>query len=115
VARYACGICAPALKLPNQELAEGAIVVASGPDIPAQQLQAMVRERIEQGRLPVVVDPYVKAGYGGFGANCEVCAREIQKHDAEYQVPNANGSFLFHLRCHHAWQAECVRLQSKKR
>ena len=75
----------------------------------------MVRAHLEQGRLPVLVNPYVKASYGGVGANCEVCAREIEKHDAEYEVRNANGHpFLFHLRCHHAWQAECVRLQNEK-
>ena len=86
----------------------------TGPDIPAHEIEAMVREHLQQGRLPRLINPYVKAGYGGVGANCEVCGREIQKHDAGYEVPNVNGPpFLFHLRCHHAWQAECVRLQKE--
>jgi len=86
----------------------------NGPDISSQQLEAMVREHLRQGRLPVVTNAYVKAGYGGVGANCEVCGREIQKHDAEYEVTNANGHpFMFHLRCHHAWQTECARVQAK--
>jgi hypothetical protein len=86
----------------------------NGPNIPAHQLEAMVREHLRQGRLPVVTNPYVKAGYGGVGAVCEVCGREIQKHDAEYEVPNVNGHpFMFHLRCHHAWQAECAKVQAK--
>jgi hypothetical protein len=62
------------------------VAVTKRPDIATNKLEVMVRERIEQGRLPVAVSVTVRAGYGGFGAKCAVCALEIESRHVEYEV-----------------------------
>jgi hypothetical protein len=76
----------------------------------------MVRERLEQGRLPAMINGHVKASYGGDGSACDVCASEIEPQHVEYEVAHAptKGPLLFHLRCYGAWQAECVKQRAKK-
>ena len=87
-----------------------------GPDMPAGELEAMVRERIGDGRLPVVVGGTLKAGFGGFEAKCDVCGMDITKRNVEYAVTGVQEQpLLFHLNCYSAWQRECVRLQSPKK
>jgi hypothetical protein len=76
----------------------------------------MVRAALEDGRLPLIVSGRVKAGYGGVGAQCEVCQQEIQPHQVEYEVTDGAGrrTLWLHFRCHCAWQAECTSRQAKK-
>ncbi len=88
--------------------------MAQTPAIPPNQLETMVREHLERGRLPVLVSERVKASYGTAGVECDVCGLEIGPTCVEYEVTNGGGRPLFfHLRCHSVWQTECVRRTRK--
>lgn len=90
--------------------------MSSGPDIPEDLLRAMVMAALEENRLPLTVNGRVKASYGGVGSTCEVCGEAIQWDQIEYEATDARDRrpLSFHLRCHRAWQAECIRRAAKK-
>jgi hypothetical protein len=89
------------------------------PNAPAlgdEELRARVRQRIEQGRLPVVVSTELWAGYGT-GAPCSGCTEPIAPNNIEFEVQHLQGyaELVFHARCHVLWQAECIWRTSKRR
>ena len=90
-----------------------------GPDIPANDLEAMVRERIGEGRLPVSVGGTLKAGFGSYSgseAQCDVCGGRITMRNVKYEVSGVHERpLLFHLNCYSAWQKECIRRQGPKK
>jgi hypothetical protein len=70
------------------------------------ELRMRVRQRIEQGTLPVVLPNKIFAGYGT-GHRCVACDEEITQTQVEYEVAESPGRPLrFHLGCHVVWQLE---------
>jgi hypothetical protein len=82
----------------------------TGSSLSNDQLLALARARLADGQLPVVISTRVDAGYG-VGHACTLCNQLITRAHTEYDVrPEPAGSVLvFHLRCHQAWQLECIR------
>jgi hypothetical protein len=76
-------------------------------------LRLRVRERIEDGRLPVMLPKAISAGYGA-GNLCLACDQPITLTQIEYEVDHdVNGSPIrlrLHLGCHVIWQIECHKL-----
>jgi hypothetical protein len=72
-------------------------------------LRLRVRERIENGRLPMIVPSQIAGGYGS-GRVCAACDDPITSSQVEYEVNDErNGNRLsFHLGCHVVWQLECL-------
>ena len=68
-------------------------------------------QRIEDGRLPVILSATIFAGYG-LGFQCAVCDQLIARDKVEYDVidPRVHeGERLhFHFACHSVWQRECA-------
>lgn len=79
-----------------------------GPRIPDDDLRAMARERIADGRLPILFPDTLHAGYGT-GTTCDLCGQPIERHQIDYEVTDRrNGrSLSLHLACHAIWQLEC--------
>jgi len=73
-------------------------------------LRSMARDRIHDGRLPVLFSMVIAARYG-MAADCSVCAKPIEQHRVRYAEEDLRdgGSLLFHLACHAAWQLECLQ------
>lgn len=73
-------------------------------------LALRVRERIADGRLPVVLSRKLAAGYGS-GHTCRVCDRPILRQHVEYEVNDAGdgGQLTLHRSCYVIWQVECAR------
>jgi hypothetical protein len=73
-------------------------------------LRLRVRERIEDGRLPVMLPKAIFAGYGA-GNLCLACDQPITPAQIEYELDHdVNGSPYrqrLHLGCHVIWQIEC--------
>ncbi len=84
-----------------------------GSRLSERELRAIARQRMRDGRLPVVLSKDLIAGYGS-GALCCLCEQPIEKHHVEYAVTAApkGRELVFHLVCHAAWQLECVAIQS---
>ncbi len=85
------------------------------PDSPVNlsidELRVMAARRISSGALPVAISHRLYAGMGR-GVPCGVCGQHIEPDHVEYEVPDprgGGGSINFHLRCHSAWQLECLR------
>jgi hypothetical protein len=74
-----------------------------------RQLISLARNLIDGGQLPVAVYTRLFAGLGT-GQTCDLCRQPITHEHVEYEVRDANdGNPLnFHLRCHQAWQCECI-------
>lgn len=72
-------------------------------------IRLLVSSHIASGRLPAVVVCSALAGYGS-GGMCIVCDRHIQRDETEYEVEAVSSPEVlrFHLRCHDAWQRECL-------
>lgn len=72
-------------------------------------LRLRVRERIENGRLPVMVPSHIANGNGS-GRMCAACDEPITSAQVQYEVNDErDGSRLsFHLGCHVVWQLECL-------
>jgi len=79
-----------------------------GRSLPDDSLRSMTRERIADGRLPVIFPHSIQAGYGS-GAICRVCELPIEQQHIEYEVsdPRDGRPLSFHLACHAIWQLEC--------
>ena len=83
------------------------------PVLPEGELKARVVQRIETGRLPLVLSTHIEAGYGA-GAPCVLCDQPIAADKIEYDVtdPRTGEDLRFHFACHLVWQRECaVRLR----
>jgi len=75
------------------------------------ELRLMAARMIGSGSLPVAISHRLYAGMGR-GLPCGVCGQRIESEQVEYEVPDprgGGGSICFHLRCHSAWQLECLR------
>ena len=72
-------------------------------------LRLRVRERIENGRLPMMVPTLIEAGYGS-GEVCVACDQPITSTQVEYELADCRDGRLlcFHLGCHVVWQIECA-------
>jgi hypothetical protein len=84
--------------------------VPTEPVLPAGELRSCVLQRIEDGRLPVMLSTTISAGYGR-GAKCAVCDQAIAPDKVEYDVydlRDRQGRLHFHLACHVVWQRECA-------
>jgi hypothetical protein len=81
----------------------------TGSSLTDEELRARAREQLEAGRLPCAISTYVNAAYGG-GRRCALCEERIERTHIEYEIADLrhSGSTFFHLRCHHAWQLECL-------
>jgi len=55
------------------------------PVLPESELRSRVLQRIEDGRLPVVLSTAIYAGYGK-GIMCDLCDRQIAVNKVEYDV-----------------------------
>lgn len=69
-----------------------------------------VRERIKDGRLPVMIPMRVDARYGT-GHICVVCDQPVTSAQVEYELDDYRDSkrLCFHLDCHTIWRMECER------
>ena len=72
-------------------------------------LRLRVRERIADGRLPVMVPTRIDAGYGS-GHLCVACDQPITSTQVEYELADCRDGrpLRFHLGCHVVWQIECA-------
>lgn len=75
-------------------------------------LRLRIRERIENGQLPVMVPKQIQGGYGS-GNPCVACDQPITSSQIEYDVKDEQTGrrLSFHFGCHVVWQLECVRAQ----
>ena len=81
-----------------------------GPSFSEDELRSRVRERIADGRLPVVLSMELFAGTGT-GHPCQVCDENIVSEHVEYEStdPHTGSQLTFHLTCHSVWRLECLR------
>jgi hypothetical protein len=78
------------------------------PVLPESELRSRAVERIEDGRLPLVLSTTIYAGYGQ-DVQCDLCDQPIARDKIEYDVTAGNDKRLhFHIACHFAWQRECA-------
>ena len=78
------------------------------PVLPESELSCRVLQRIEDGRLPIMLSATIYAGYGQ-GARCDLCDEPITVNKIEYDDIDSTGKRLhFHIACHLAWQRECA-------
>ena len=82
--------------------------------LPESELRALVRWRIEGGRLPLMRPGQISAGYGRSNA-CSVCDLPIEHTKIEYEVqtPDTLRRLIFHFTCFVIWQRECSRLMEE--
>jgi len=73
-------------------------------------LRLLVRQLLENGRLPVILPKQIAAGYGS-GRVCAACDEPITSTQVEYEVDDClnGGRLRFHMGCHVVWQLECAR------
>jgi hypothetical protein len=86
------------------------------PVLPESELRDRVLQRIEEGRLPILLSTSIEAGYGQ-GRECDLCDQPIAADKVEYDVTvSGDGRRLhFHFACHAAWQRECApRLKNSR-
>jgi hypothetical protein len=76
----------------------------------------MARQRITDGRLPLLFSGDITAGYGN-GSRCCLCELPIEKQHVEYEVPDGESgrTLSMHLSCHAAWQLECVAIAASSK
>lgn len=73
-------------------------------------LRAFIAQRIDEGRLPVILTKTIGVGPGS-GAECIGCGQTIETEHIEYQAfgPKYGAALRLHWGCHVLWQLECVR------
>ena len=90
----------------------------SGPVFAENELIQRVQQRLDDGRLPLVLPSLISAGYGTAGARCEVCDLDILSDQVLYEIDDPRGVdalLPFHFGCYVIWQRECAqRLASRK-
>lgn len=79
-----------------------------GPRVSDEHLRSLARERIADGRLPVIFSHSMQAGHGS-GTRCCVCEQPIEPQHIEYEVTDyrSGAQMSFHFACHAIWQLEC--------
>lgn len=81
------------------------------PVLSEKELIERVHQRIDDGRLPVVLPSLISAGYGTGKRRCAVCDLQISSAQVMYEIDDPrdlNGSFAFHFGCYVVWQRECA-------
>jgi len=73
-------------------------------------LRLRVRERIEDGRLPVMAPRRINGSHGS-GHICAVCDQPITSDQVDYELADyRDGKRLcFHQDCCMVWEIECAR------
>ena len=79
------------------------------PVLSETELRSRVLQRMEDGRLPLILSTRIDAGYGA-GDRCDLCDQLIAADKVEYDVsdPDSGKRLYFHIACHFAWQRECA-------
>jgi hypothetical protein len=81
----------------------------------ANEVHALIRERIDVGQLPNGPGDKI---YGGKGSNtaCVCCGRTIAWHEIEYEVHfnSCPHTFSMHLGCYRIWWEEWRAGESRK-
>ncbi|MBV9723788.1 MAG: hypothetical protein JO299_01320, partial [Gammaproteobacteria bacterium] len=78
-------------------------------NLPDETVGALVRERLENGHLPLALSTTLYAGQGT-GTECAVCCQSVTRCEVEYEVAiGRNKWFVCHVRCYSIWLAECRR------
>lgn len=79
------------------------------PVLPESELRSRALQRIEDGRLPLMLPTRIDAGYG-LGVPCDLCDQLIAADKIEYDItnPDSGQRLHFHFACHSAWQRECA-------
>ena len=78
-------------------------------------LRRRIRERIDDGLLPLIVPTEITAGYG-HGELCSACDEPVSDTQIEYDVMHAGRTLSLHLGCHVIWQIECqARIKPRRR
>ncbi len=79
------------------------------PTLPESELRSRALQRIEDGRLPIMLSTRIDAGYGA-GVQCDLCDQPIAADKIEYDVtdPDSGKRLHFHIACHLVWQRECA-------
>jgi hypothetical protein len=68
-----------------------------------EDLYAIARQCVADGRLPPIAAEIVYAGYGR-GQTCAVCGQAIQRARIGYTVADKqHGCLFFHIDCYRAW------------
>jgi len=82
------------------------------------ELLQRVQQRIDEGRLPVILPSLISAGYGAGTAPCAVCDLDILSDQVIYEIddPRRVDELLpFHFACYVVWQRECAhRLNNRE-
>jgi hypothetical protein len=76
-----------------------------------RELLQRVQQRIDEGRLPVILPSLISAGYGAGTAPCAVCDLDILADQVIYEIddPRRVEELLpFHFACYVVWQRECA-------
>ncbi len=74
------------------------------------ELMRRARERIDDGRFPVVMPSSISAGYATGSVLCALCDLEILADRAMYEIDDPRGLdkvLTFHFACYVIWQREC--------
>lgn len=80
--------------------------------MPENELIQRVQQRIDAGRLPVVLPSLISAGYGTGSVGCAVCDLGILSEQVMYEVDDPRGVdelLPFHFSCYVIWQRECAQ------
>src|SRR5215469_5801598 len=85
------------------------------PVLHESELRARVIQRLEDGRLPVVLPTRINAAYGT-RMPCDLCDRPIAANEVEYEVtdPGSGKRLHFHIACHYAWRRECEHILQRQ-
>ena len=72
------------------------------------RLRWMARERIDDGRLPVMFPPLICPRYGSEEV-CDLCEQNIDRYRVKCEVtdPRDGCALAFHIACYRVWQLEC--------
>ena len=85
-----------------------------GPKSPLEELRALARTRIEDGKLPIAAGK--EALFGGYGAGqrCELCGAPISNPQVEYAAEHRSygRALVFHIACHSAWHVESLAIRA---
>ena len=79
-------------------------------------LRAFIRQRLEDGLLPLTLSKTIAIGYGS-GNKCLACDQPVTIEQIEYQAfgPRYGAALCLHWGCHVLWQLECVARIRKQR
>ena len=76
-------------------------------------LADLIRQKIDEGRLPREKPVKVWAGYGT-GVACSACDDVIRPAQAQYDFTSDGLELRVHVGCFGLWEAECRRLRWRK-